>query len=163
MSYRFPDKYNHILQHYGNPIEDVTEGVIHVSMKWAIKNTTAIQVQSGKVNAPLYINKALESILINTIEYFNKHHPDFLQEIACYSPRMKRTRPEPSVHTWALAVDINWSHNPMTPAADRTLSGHHYAFTREMLEAMDKLGWQCGYYFGTVCDRMHFQLKGLGI
>lgn len=162
-SIQLPEKYNHICEKYGNPITSMSNGIIKVNMDWAYKNTTVIVWVAGNFSTKIYIHKALEDIMERTGEYFSNEHPDFVKVIGCFNPRMKATRQEPSVHTWALAVDINPAYNKLTGGPDRTIQDHPQAFTKEMFEDMRALGWDCGYYWNSICDRMHFQLKGLGV
>lgn len=165
--YELPEKYNTIVNKFGNPIESVNvvgettkNYEIKISNAWFAKNMSLYypNIKGRAVPQRMYVNNAILKLLEDTLHYFKLEHPNFLQELGCYAPRMKRSRPEPSVHTWGLAIDINWTSNPM--GSPRKPNGE--ALTDEMIAKLKSLGWECGALW-TRPDYMHNQLPGLGI
>lgn len=57
-----------------------------------------------------------------------------------------------SKHSWAVAVDVNASENPM---------GHEPKLSPEFVQCFIDAGFDWGGNFKTVKDGMHFQLKEL--
>lgn len=102
----------------------------------------------------LYCNKDLIEPLEETLRELIalKLHKDIVSFGGCFNPRpIRGTKNTPSMHCWAIAIDLNAHENPL---------GGPVKFSKAFLDVWRKR-FVCGAYFRRL-DGMHFELtKGL--
>lgn len=119
---------------------------------------------------PLYIHKLILEPLIAALTEcaaYNVAHPDeayVLETLGCFNPRNKRSNPVfPSLHSWAIALDINAKKNPPIEECSlsdlrRLFGSGHFTLPRWWVDIWRKIGWTWGGDFrGSYFDPMHFQ------
>lgn len=78
----------------------------------------------------------------------------------CFNIRAIRGGSSMSLHSWALAVDINPWHNPMGKTREALLREGKTPFSERFIQCWEDAGWTNGYRFSRP-DGMHFQLSAL--
>jgi len=129
-----------------------------------LKNMKVLRVNKLFPSLPfskVYINKALESPLINTFTLLDAK--GLLHEIkkydGCFMVRCIRGYENPcigSIHAWAMAIDFNASDNPLGMSREQCIKKGLTPFTEAFLDVWRQTGWVCGADFGRK-DGMHFQ------
>jgi len=101
---------------------------------------------------PIYVNRAIEEPLKAALLKAQQSCPDYkIRTMGCFNPRPKRIDGSAlSLHSWAVAVDINADTNPMKDPLTCDMPP-------EFIDAFVSNGWTWGGTFPTP-DPMHFQL-----
>lgn len=111
-------------------------------------------------NLPLighaYINKVIEDPLRWLLGEWEKEGGYTIEQFGCFSPRAKATNPDAiSLHSPAIAFDINPKKNPLSPADKPQLLITNIP---DRWFALARLaGFTCGRDFKGRKDPMHFQ------
>lgn len=74
-------------------------------------------------------------------------------ETGAYNCRPIAGTRTPSNHSWGLAVDINWNHNPMSTT-------FHSEIPPAVVAMWNKCGWYWGGFYANRHDTMHFEYVG---
>jgi D-alanyl-D-alanine carboxypeptidase len=106
----------------------------------------------------LYVHKKIVPMLHEALAECERLGGYELRTLGCFAPRMKRSSPTLSVHSWGAAVDINADDNP--PMRIRTpddLLMRRKTIPDEWVAAFKSIGWAWGGDFSSYWDPMHFQ------
>ena len=103
--------------------------------------------------ARIYINKDMVTPLRDALYHLivRKHAKELKTWDGCFNIRKKRGAATPSLHSWALAVDLNAAWNRM---------GQKPSLSAGFVECFKDAGFDWGGDWKTP-DGMHFQLKEL--
>ena len=149
----------HTLIHtFGNPIiERCSSGWCVGNPRWEAANLEDVILPGGWLDV-LYDGIAVrvhERIAYSMYEVINQVYiacPQYtVTEIYGYSPRCKMGDPNRplSMHAFGLAVDVNWSRNP--------LGGECADFPSAFIDAFQETGFEWGGSWG-IRDLHHFEL-----
>jgi hypothetical protein len=133
------------LKKYGEPSKTNPWMIYwHVPKKFQVNNFPAILWCNKDMVAPL--EKAMQNLLDRNL----------ISELCtfdgCFNIRNVRGMDSPSLHSWAVALDLNAKTNPLGVMGDMTP-----AFGKCFTDA----GFDWGRNFKTRLDSQHFQLKSI--
>jgi len=138
---------------YGDVVLGKIDGKVDIIAPhgWESANCLVIRDLPKFGPRPLYIHKKIEAPLRAALAAALLRCPDYaIRTMGCFCPRAKRTGSgDPSLHSWAVAVDINASTNPM---GDKLVSD----MPPDFIACFTEQGWTWGGKFSRP-DAMHFQ------
>lgn len=119
---------------------------------WLIVWNVPKELQVGKIPKRIYINKDMVGPL--TQGFKNLIERGYVDELktwdGCFNIRTKRGKQSASLHSWAIAFDVNASENGLNQVP-KLSSGFVKCFT--------DAGFDWGGYWKNPVDGMHFQLS----
>lgn len=142
------------LQKFGDPNKYIPNLVV-----WDVP----AELEVGFIPKKVYCNKLLIEPL--TKAFRNLIERKFVGEIktwdGCWCIRKMRGLPSWSLHSWAIAVDINASHNPLGKTVEQCKALGLTPFSEGFLQCFRDAGFECGGDWKGRPDRMHFQLASI--
>lgn len=110
----------------------------------------------------IFINKDFKIKLATAFINLEKAncHTEIKNYDGCFNERTVRGRNSQSLHSWAMAMDMNASLNPMVvkPLDQITAADRLGNWSSEFITIMKAAGIACGGYFIHRPDPMHFAL-----
>jgi len=139
-----------LIAKFGDPIKDPASFEKANLTVWTVPANLAAKLPFKKIYCNKYLVKPLEEVFKRLDE------KGLLSEIktfdGCFNIRKVRgSATEPSVHSWAMAVDFNAKENGL---------GMPVKFSKAFLDVWRECGWTCGADFKRL-DGMHFQYTPL--
>lgn len=144
-----------------------SKGAIKVSRVWERASMTLARELPGYAR-PLYVHRLAEPYLREALRRATWVAPDWAPgKIGCFNPRRQRHSASLplSLHSWGVAVDIDSDDNPGRNLRDRVepWTGawtrlYPRGLPREVVEAIESVGWEWGGRWFPYVDPMHFQL-----
>lgn len=161
MTMILPHGYREVRAAYGDIEIGKVNGVWQVisPRNWESANCKIITGLAGLGSKRLYVHNKTEEPLRRALARAERDAPGYaIRSIACFNPRMKRTTmTELSMHSWAIAVDINPDTNPLQvrKPGEALVCDMPLAF----IDAFRMEGWMWGGDFtGPHKDPQHYQL-----
>jgi hypothetical protein len=115
--------------------------------------------QSGKMKTVsgggirVTVREEVAEMVMHLLSATDKQYNLIAGETGAYNCRPIAGTRTPSNHSWGLAVDINWNHNP-----------YSYTFRSEIPPSVVKMwndaGWYWGGFYANRKDTMHFEYIG---
>lgn len=153
-----------LISKYGNPLESEISKR-NFELKWMMLWTYPIEISSKipSLGKGIYINKDFqpqyEKFLRLLIE--RNLHNEIKTNDECFMPRYIRgyeTQKLLSRHTWATAVDLNATDNPLNVTREQAIAKGLKPFTAEFIQTIRDAGLTAGYDFPR-CDGMHIEMR----
>lgn len=147
-----------MIAHYGDPSKDN----ITFEHKWMMLLNLPADITAVIKNLParLYVNKELALPLVDTLRELIKRglHTEIKKWDGSFCIRCQRGSNMPSVHSFAMAIDINAHDNPFGHTLEEDKSAGLVPFTPEFIQCFRDMGWIPGIDFGRGReDAMHFE------
>jgi hypothetical protein len=134
---------------------------INFEKKWCIVYRYPADIAQAipSLGASVYMNKVLVPIYEKFLRLLiaRNLHTEINTNDQCFMVRLVRGASSPSMHSWAIAFDLNPAHNPLGVTREQAIAQGLTPFTVEFQKAAKDSGLICGYDF-TRCDGMHFEL-----
>ena len=111
------------------------------------------------IGTALYCNKDLVEPLEKTFRELIKRglHTEITENDQCFCIRFIRgSKTEMSTHSWAMAIDLNPSQNPLGHSREECIEKGLTPFTEKFLQVWRDMGWKVGADFSRR-DLMHFE------
>jgi hypothetical protein len=145
-----------LIHKYGDPFVDKPAFVVNMTL------FRASELFPWCPFANMYVNKDLVAPLINTFTILEVKdlHTEIKTFDGCWNVRYIRGYEEkkiPSIHAWAMAIDLNAKHNPLGISRQQAIDKGLTPFTAAFQKVFKDTGWTCGYDFNRK-DGMHFQI-----
>jgi hypothetical protein len=124
------------------------------------KYPTDIASAIPSLGESVYMNKLLVPVYEKFLRLLiaRNLHTEINTNDQCFMVRMVRgTTSSPSMHSWAIAFDLNPAHNPLGVSREEAIAKGLTPFTAEFQKAAKDAGLIVGYDF-TRKDGMHFEL-----
>ena len=142
------------LKKYGTPANDNPYMVM-----WDVPSVLEI----GVIPKKIYCNKDLVMPLSKAFQ--NLIHTGHVNELktwdGCFNIRKKRGGSTMSLHSWGVAVDMNYSDNLLGKTYQQLVAEGKTPFSEGFLQCFRSAGFDCGGDWTKRPDRMHFQLKSI--
>lgn len=147
-----------LISYYGNPAKDN----VSFEHKWMVLYQLPGSITSQIKNLPakIYCNKDLIEPLEQTLLELIKRnlHGEIKTYDGCFCIRYQRDSTVPSVHSFALAIDINAHDNPFGHTTEQDKQAGLTPFSEEFVKCWRDMGWVCGRDFQRGRnDDMHFE------
>lgn len=137
--------------------EDLQGGFIKILGNWKEENIEEVRLPIVNPQTKKYwtveCNKKISTVLFSIFLDYAKsgveqHYP--IKQLGCFCPRHKMSNPKRSLslHSYGMAVDINWRTNPIGQRGD---------IPRELIKIFRKHGWTWGGSWRRPKDPMHFE------
>ena len=156
-------KQSDYIAHYGNPLESKTANIKFQQkfmMLW--KYPQHIKDSIPALGDSIYINKDLKpkyEFFLNALISRNLH-TEIVENDQCFMPRYQRgSTTAISVHTWACAIDLNPSQNPIFNTREQCIAKGLKPFTEAFIQCVRDCGLITGEDFGSRPDLMHIEMK----
>jgi hypothetical protein len=123
-------------------------GRIKITNGWSEDNTVAIFLP---VVGKEIVHKKLADVFFEVFEQVQRQGlSSEVRQFAVWAPRHKMNDPSKplSLHSWAIACDVNWSENP---------PGHPSRIHPGVVQIFEAAGFTWGAKFHSNPDPMHFQ------
>lgn len=130
---------------YGDPATYETKLVV-----WHVP----VELQVGKIPKKVYCNKDLINPLTQAFTNLiqRKHVTELKTWDGCWNIRKKRGGNSMSLHSWAIAIDVNAAENGL---------GKPPNLSPGFVKCFTDAGFEWGGFWKNPIDGMHFQLKSL--
>ena len=168
VEFKIPHGYDEIREVYGDPQEkpacaDPAKYIVARTWESASCRTISADLIVG-YSRRIYMHKLVPPRFLEAMRLANDACPSYrFRSIGCFNPRPKRKKigNPPSLHTWAIAFDINPDTNRWAPA-DAVPFGSGWSewsdLPEAVVEAFESQGFQWGGRWAGPKDTMHFQL-----
>jgi hypothetical protein len=125
---------------------------------WEERCMVIVRDLPGFEGRPLYVNRLIEEPLRAALTGATIRVPSYkIRTLGCFSPRLSRTTPRLSTHSWGIAVDLNADANPLQHLLNLT-DPIKTDVPIEWVEEFERCGFTWGGKFmGLNKDPMHFQ------
>jgi len=150
---------------YGNPLKSKTDS-IKFQQKWMMlwKYPKEIKEFIPQLGESIYINKDLQpqyEFFLRTL-IVRSLHTEITENDQCFMPRYQRgSTTAISKHTWAIAVDLNPTHNPIFNTREQCIAKGLKPFSKEFIQCVRDCGLISGADFGDRPDLMHIELANI--
>lgn len=150
-----------LIEKYGNPMKSEADKIAFekahmVSYKYPADIASAIPC----LGASVYCNKDF----VGPYEVALRHliskglHKEITENDQCYMPRYQRgSTTMISIHTWAMAIDLNPTQNPIFSTREQCIAKKLKPFTVEFVNAWRECGFTPGADFPGRPDLMHYE------
>lgn len=146
---------------YGNPLANAIEReMFEKSHMRSLLYPPDIRAAIPALGVSVYCNKVIADPLIAAYRELIKRklHAEIKENDQCFLPRYQRgSTTQISIHTWALAVDLNPTQNPIYKTREQCIEAGLTPFTPEFVQCWRDMGWVAGEDFGSRPDIMHFE------
>jgi hypothetical protein len=105
----------------------------------------------------LYVHRVMLAPLMAALERCARIGGYVVRSAGCFSPRSKRGSNRLSVHTWAMAIDIDPDVNPYVPHCPVGDARRVHAIPDSWIDAFEAEGFEWGGRWQDDYDAMHFQ------
>lgn len=135
--------------------QELAKGNIRVIDDWERNNivTVSIRVRGPKKKRSVQLHHAIVPMFSDLMAVIFEAYPGYhINQLGGYCPRHKMHDPDRglSIHSWGVAVDINWKDNPVSHELITD-------FPEGLPEIFEGAGWNWGGRWRQVKDSMHFQ------
>lgn len=150
-----------LIELFGNPLKSPIEReMFEKTQMCVLKYPDDIQIEIPALGKSIYCNKIIEKPLIATYRELIKRdlHKEITENDQCFLPRYQRgSNTELSIHSWALAVDLNPTQNPIYKTREQCIAAGLKPFTKEFVQCWRDMGWVVGEDFKYRPDLMHYE------
>ena len=135
--------------------QEMAKGNIRIIDDWERNSivTVQVKVRGPKKKRSVQLHHAIVPMFVDLMAVVYESFPHYaIDQLGGYCPRHKMHDPERglSIHSWGVAVDINWRNNPVS----RKLITD---FPEGFPEIFEGAGWSWGGRWRKTKDSMHFQ------
>jgi len=156
------------LSKYGSPLDDARTADKNETTEWERRNMaffnipTSVTTANKVIPKRIYANKDFGQVVINwLVELTNR---GLIKEInewnGIYSIRLKRGLSSLSLHSYAIAVDVNARNNPLGLTREQCIKKGLTPFSPMFID-ISRQFMDCGADWKSRPDGMHYQLKSL--
>lgn len=111
------------------------------------------QTQGENFDLRITVREEVAEMVMYLLMATDKQYDLLRSETGAYNCRAIRGTNTASNHSWGLAVDINWNHNPMS-------STFHSEIPPAVVAMWNACGWYWGGFYANRKDTMHFEYIG---
>lgn len=145
---------------FGNPLDNQKQ----FEKNWMIMYDITDTVNKANPIIPnrIYVHKQFGKIINEW--FLHLMNQNLLNEIktwdGCFNIRLKRGLHSLSIHSFACAIDLNASHNPLGLTREQCLKKNLIPFSEKFITESRKFV-DCGADWKNRPDGMHFQIKSI--
>lgn len=145
-----------LISKYGNPLTN--QLAFEQKYMTVLKYSDTIKKEIPALGETIYCNKDLvvpyETVLMALIKA--GLHKEIRKNDQCFCVRAIRGSQDISVHSWAMAIDLNPEDNPLGLTRNEALAKGLTPFSDAFQQVWRDNNWLCGIDFARK-DGMHFQ------
>lgn len=150
-----------LIKLFGNPLlSAIDRELFEGTHMMALNYPADIRMKIPALGKSVYCNKLIEKPLIATLRELIKRnlHGEIKENDQCFMPRYQRgSKTQISIHTWALAYDLNPTQNPIYATREECIKLGLTPFTPEFVQTWRDMGWVAGEDFPGRPDLMHYE------
>lgn len=150
-----------LIAKYGNPMAG-PNARIEFEKKHMCVYSYPIEIKKAipVLGPTLYCNKDFVEPYEKALKYLISQglEGEINENDQCFMPRYQRgSKTMISIHTWAIAIDLNPTNNPIFSTRQQCVDKKLKPFTEKFIQAWRTCGFICGADFKGRPDLMHFE------
>lgn len=150
-----------LIAKYGNPLKSKADQLAFEQKHMVLyKYPVDIFNKIPMIGASVYCNKDFVAPYEKALRYLIEQglEGEITENDQCFMPRYQRgSTTEISIHTWAMAIDLNPVQNPIFKTREQCIEMKLRPFTEKFIQAWRTCGFMCGADFKGRPDLMHFE------